>query len=64
MKYTLNHNFTNIGQHTFYVYTNDNNLNPVTMDDIGMSDTLMMELQFRLSQEFNQFLLDNNLIQK
>lgn len=62
MKYHLNHNFTNIGQHTFYLHTYDIKFNPVTVDDLNLNETLLKELQLRLSIELNNFLVDNNLI--
>lgn len=64
MKYYLNHNFTNIGQHTFYLHSHDMKFNPITVDDFKLDDLLLKELQFRLSEELNQFRLDNNLIKE
>lgn len=64
MKYYLNHNYTNIGQHTFYVSTNDMDMYPVTDSDVVIADYLIKELEQRLSELFNEFLLDNNLTTK
>lgn len=65
MKYTLLHNYHSYeGGHTFYVFKNDNTYAHVNREQLVINDKLMVELQLKLSETFNQFVNDNNLTDK